>query len=102
MLPSNTLGWGTARSCIRELFEYGLARKTEIGEDKVFDFSLGNPSIPAPDCVNEAIAELIKGDSVALHGYTSAAGRPTLRKMIAEDMNASFGTALEMGDIYVT
>ena len=102
MLPSNTLGWGTARSCIRELFEYGCARKAVIGEDKVYDFSIGNPSIPAPDCVNEAIAELIRGDSVALHGYTSAAGRPSLRKMIAEDMNSRYGTALDMSDIYVT
>ncbi|MBQ8264239.1 MAG: pyridoxal phosphate-dependent aminotransferase [Oscillospiraceae bacterium] len=102
MLPSNTLGWGTARSCIRELFEYGCARKAVIGEDKVYDFSLGNPSIPAPACVNEAIAELLLGDSVALHGYTSAAGRPTLRKAIADDMNARYGTALEMSDIYVT
>ena len=64
MLPTNTLGWGTARSCIRELFEYGLARKAVIGEDNVYDFSLGNPSIPAPDCVNETIAKLITGDSV--------------------------------------
>lgn len=102
MLPSNTLGWGTARSCIRELFEYGCARKAVIGADKVYDFSIGNPSIPAPDCVNEAIAELIRGDSVALHGYTSAAGRPTLRKLVAEDMNSRYGTALEAGDIYVT
>ena len=102
MLPNNTLGWGTARRCIRELFEYGLARKAVVGEENVYDFSLGNPSIPAPNCVNETIARLLTGDSVALHGYTSAAGRPTLRKKIAEDLNARFGTGLDMSDIYVT
>lgn len=102
MLPSKTLAWGQSRSCIRELFEYGLARKSQIGEDKVFDFSLGNPNIPAPDCVNEAIGELLKGDSVALHGYTSAPGRPSLRRAIAEDMNRRFGTSLDMSHIYVT
>lgn len=102
MLPESTLAWGRSRSCIRDLFEYGLARKAEIGEDKVFDFSLGNPSIPAPDCVNETIAELLKTDSVALHGYTSAAGRPTLRRAIAQDINARCGSALTMDDVYVT
>lgn len=102
MLPTNTLSWGQSRSCIRELFEYGCARKAAIGEDKVFDFSIGNPSIPAPDCVTQAIARLIKTDPVALHGYTSAPGRPSLRCAIARDMNARYGTALDMNDIYVT
>ena len=102
MLPANTLAWGTSRSCIRELFEYGCARKAVIGDENVYDFSIGNPSIPAPACVNDTIARLLTGDSVALHGYTSAAGRPALREKIAADFNARFGTALEMGDIYVT
>ena len=48
MIPSDTLGWGIARNCIREVYEYGLRLKAEIGEDKVFDFSLGNPSVPPP------------------------------------------------------
>ncbi len=55
-------------------------RKREIGAENVYDFSIGNPSIPAPACVNEAIAELIRGDSVALHGYTTAAGLLSLRR----------------------
>ncbi len=102
MLPENTVKWGTARSCIRELFEYGCARKAEIGADKVFDFSLGNPSIPAPDCVNEAIAELIRGDSVALHGYTSATGRAELRHAIAADLSARSGLEFDPNLVYVT
>ena len=102
MLPKNTLGWGQSRSCIRELFEFGLKRKAEIGADKVYDFSLGNPNIPAPPCVNDTIRALLDTDPVALHGYTSAPGRPTLRAAIAQDMNNRYGTGLDMGDIYVT
>lgn len=102
MLPENTLAWGRARSCIRTLSEYGAVRKREIGAENVFDFSLGNPSIPAPDCVNEAIAELIRGDSVALHGYTTAAGLISLREKLAADLNARFGTALAPDNLYVT
>lgn len=102
MLPAQTTAWGQSRSCIRELFEYGNARKAVIGADKVFDFSIGNPSIPAPDCLNEAIRDCLKEDSVLLHGYTSAAGNPSLRRAIAEDMNTRYGTALDFTDIYVT
>ena len=102
MLPEKTLAWGKSRSCIRELAEYGAARKAEIGSGNVFDFSIGNPSVPAPDCVNEAIAELIKGDSVALHGYTTAAGLMSLRQKIAGDMNSRFGTDVRPERIYVT
>ena len=102
MLPEKTLGWGTSRSCIRELFEYGCRRKAEIGAENVFDYSLGNPSIPAPACVNEAIAELLMGDSVALHGYTSAVGLASLREAIAKDMNARYDAGIDANLIYVT
>lgn len=102
MLPENTLAWGRKRSCIRELMEYGERRKAEIGAANVFDFSIGNPSIPAPDCVNEAIAELIRGDSVALHGYTTAAGLLSLREKLAEDLNLRCGTKLTAKHFYVT
>ena len=95
MLPENTLSWGMARSCIRELAEYGWRRKEEIGAENVFDFSLGNPSIPAPEGVNAAIAELIQGDSVALHGYTTAAGLMSLRQKIADDLDARFGAPVD-------
>ena len=102
MLPEKTLGWGTSRSCIRELFEYGCRRKAEIGAENVFDYSLGNPSIPAPACVNEAIAELLTGDSVALHGYTSAVGLASLRDAIAKDMNGRYDAGIDANLIYVT
>ena len=102
MLPEKTLQWGKTRSCIRELMEYGSVRKTVVGAENVFDFSLGNPSIPAPDCVNESIAELIKGDSVELHGYTTAAGLMSLRRKIADDLNARFDMDAAAERIYVT
>ena len=69
MLPQEPLALGLKRSAIRELFEYGKKRKSEIGDDKVFDFSIGNPSIPAPECINAAVKELIEtADPVVLHG----------------------------------
>lgn len=102
MLPENTLAWGRASSCIRELAAFGAMRKKAIGADKVFDFSIGNPSVPAPDCVNDSIAELIKGDSLALHSYTPAAGLPSLREKIAEDLNLRFGLNVDGNNLYVT
>ncbi|MBR1659405.1 MAG: pyridoxal phosphate-dependent aminotransferase, partial [Oscillospiraceae bacterium] len=101
-LPEKPLAWGKARSCIRELAEYGWKRREEIGAAKVFDYSLGNPSIPAPEGVNRAIAELLQGDSVALHGYTTAAGLMSLRTKLAEDLNGRFGTDVRPERIYVT
>lgn len=102
MLSQQSLAWGRTKSCIRELMEYGMRRKAEIGADKVFDFSIGNPSIPAPAKVNDTISELIKGDSVALHSYTPAAGFPPLRTLIAEKINARYGLKCTAADIYVT
>ena len=81
------MGLGKKRSVIREIFEYGNKRKAQIGADKVFDFSLGNPSVPAPDCVNQTIKELIQSESsLALHGYTSAQGDANTRGVIAESI----------------
>ena len=66
---------GSVRSAIRELFEYGKKRAAIVGKENVYDFSIGNPSIPAPQIVNDTIKELVTAyDSVALQGYTSAQG----------------------------
>ena len=102
MIPENTLSWGRKKSCIRELMEYGAARKAEIGAENVYDFSIGNPSIPAPDCVNETIAELLQGDSLALHGYTTAAGILPLREKLAKTLNHRYDLKLKPDLIYVT
>lgn len=94
--------WGESRSVIRDLFEYGLQRKAEIGADKVFDFSLGNPSVPAPPIVAETIAKLQEGDPVELHGYTSAAGDMQVRRKIADYLNATYGLSVGPQHLYMT
>ena len=101
MISQTMLGFGRSKSCIRELAAYGTRRKAEIGADKVFDYSLGNPSVPAPDCVNEAIRDLLALDSCTLHGYTTAAGLPSLRKAIAEDMRRRYDAQLDPEKMYI-
>ena len=94
---------GAARSEIRELFEYGKKRKAEIGSDNVYDFSLGNPSVPSPDEVNEALTDLIKNeDSINLHGYTSAQGDSDVRKAIADHISKTHGFSVSKDNLYLT
>ena len=94
---------GSKRSVIRELFEYGKKRAAEVGADKVYDYSLGNPSVPAPACVNDAIAEIIADNpSIAVHGYTSAQGDFHTRKVIADYINDRFAVSIGADDIYMT
>lgn len=95
---------GQVRSVIRETFEYGNQRAKEIGRENVFDFSLGNPSVPAPAAVQEALRGLLDGDPVSLHGYTSAQGAEATRKAIADDLNKRFGSGIGVGkdDLYMT
>ncbi len=96
-------GLGSKRSIIREIFEYSKARAKEIGAENVFDFSLGNPSVPAPADVNDTIRQLLDTqDSVALHGYTSAQGDLGVRQAIADDINKRFGVSISPNLIYMT
>jgi len=88
MINEQSLAWGRSKSCIRELAGYAAQRKAEIGAENVFDFSIGNPSVPSPPELNQAIRELLDSCSdIDLHGYTPAPGLPSLRKAIAEDLN---------------
>ena len=94
---------GEKRSVIREIFEYGNRRKSEIGAENVFDFSLGNPSVPAPPVVKETLARLIaEGDPASLHGYTSAAGDMGVRQAIAAYIEKTQGVAADPRLIYLT
>ena len=103
MLNEKMLQLGENRSVIREIFEYGNKRRAEIGAENVYDFSLGNPSIPAPKEVNEAMIKLLtETDPVKLHGYTSAQGAPDVRKTIADSINRSFGVNADPDLIYMT
>ena len=99
MINPNAYALGANRSAIRDLFEYGRQRAAIVGEENVFDFSLGNPSIPAPAEVNKTIADLLSDtDSLALHGYTSAVGDLNTRQAIANDLNSRYSTANVQAD----
>ncbi|MGN0262392.1 MAG: pyridoxal phosphate-dependent aminotransferase [Eggerthellaceae bacterium] len=102
MINEQMLKLGQEPSSIRELFAYGLERKAQIGEDKVFDFSLGNPSVPAPEAVSRAIADLSSLPPATVHGYTPAQGAPAPRAAIAANLNKRFGTSYNLNDLYLT
>lgn len=94
---------GSKRSVIRELFEYGKKLSEEKGKDSVYDFSLGNPNVPAPEAVKNAILDLINAkDSTAVHGYTSAQGDASVRKAVADNINERFGVGINADGIYMT
>ena len=94
---------GTQRSVIRELFEYGKIQAEKVGAENVFDFSIGNPSVPAPDCVNEMAIRIIQEtDPILLHGYTSAQGDAAARQMIADSLNRRFSVNLSADNFYIT
>ncbi len=103
MFNQNMYRLGSKRSTIREIFEYAKLRSAEIGEENVFDFSIGNPSVPAPEIVNQTIERLVKETpSVALHGYTSAQGDKGVRDKIAANYTRRFGVAISGDDLYMT
>ena len=92
MLNPSAYALGANRSCIRDLFEYGCQRAAVVGRENVYDYSLGNPSIPAPKEVNEAVCRILADtDSLQVHGYTSAVGDYAARKAISDDLNARYG-----------
>ena len=91
MLNQDAYQLGANRSCIRELFEYGRRRAAVVGKENVFDYSLGNPSIPAPPEVNQAVEEILRDTpSLLVHGYTSAVGDQAARQAIADDLNRRY------------
>lgn len=90
-------------SAIRMMFEEGNRLRAKYGADKVFDFSLGNPSVPAPDCVRQAIVDLVNEEEpTVLHGYMSNAGFEDVRATIAESLNRRFGTAFSAKNLIMT
>jgi len=94
---------GSNRSTIREAFEYGKKRAAEVGKENVYDFSIGNPNVPAPDCVKNAIIDILNEfDPAVLHGYTSAQGDDAVRDTIAKSINRRFGTAFTKDNLYMT
>lgn len=103
MVSKDMLALGKKSSVIREIFEYAKVRRAEIGAENVFDFSLGNPSIPAPAVVGETMKSLLtEMDPILLHGYTSAPGDIGVRKTIASHIEERFGIAINPALIYMT
>ena len=102
MINERAYALGANRSCIRDLFEYGRARAAIVGAENVYDYSLGNPSIPAPDYVNQAIRDVLaEEDSLAVHGYTSAVGDFATRKAIADDLNSRYQAGIRPEDLFI-
>ncbi|MBO5888978.1 MAG: pyridoxal phosphate-dependent aminotransferase [Clostridia bacterium] len=101
MLNEKMIALGSSRSVIRELFEYGKILKEKVGEENVFDFTLGNPYVPCPDEVNDYAIEVIKNDKSA-HAYTSAQGDLLARKAICDYNYNKYGYKLNENLIYMT
>ena len=97
------LGLGSQRSVIRELFEFGKKRIAEVGAENVFDFSIGNPSVPAPESVNETAIRLLKEmDPVLIHSYTSAQGDAQVREKIAASIRRRFDYPAKADSLYMS
>ncbi len=102
MLSQHYIDMTSQKSAIRELFDYGSKRAKEIGYENVFDYSLGNPSVPTPQAFTDALIDLIQNtDPVALHGYSPSLGIPSVRQAIADSLNRRFGMEFQMEDIFM-
>ena len=94
---------GSKRSCIRELFEYGQQKARELGPEHVFDYSLGNPSVPVPAEAGKVIEELVETeDTLVLHGYTSASGSLDTRAAVADDLNERYHAGVRPENLFMT
>lgn len=103
MIAEKMISFVQNNSAIRTMFEEGNRLKKKYGADKVFDFSLGNPSVPAPDCVRQAITDLVNSeDPAVLHGYMNNAGFEDVRETIAQSLNRRFGTAFSAKNLIMT
>ena len=103
MFNSEMYQLGSKRSVIRELFEFGKQISKKYGPENVFDFSIGNPSVPTPDEVKEDLIKLLtEKDPMALHGYTSAHGDPNVRKAVADNLNQRYKTNFSEKNLYMT
>lgn len=101
-INEKSYAYGAQKSSIREIAAYGAARKAQIGAENVYDFSIGNPSIPAPDAVRASIERSLTLPPTQLHGYTPAPGLPAAREAVAASLNRRFGTDYAAGDVYLT
>ena len=93
MIAEDMYELGSKKSTIRTIFEYGRQRAAVVGEENIFDFSLGNPNVPAPEFIRQAILDIVQQeDPCAVHGYTVAPGNPEVRETLARSINERFAT----------
>ena len=103
MFNKTAYGLGSVRSYIREVFEYGRQQAKIVGEENVFDYSLGNPSIPAPEKVNETIINVLNTESsIKVHGYTSGPGDDSIREAVAKNLTERFGKVIRPTNLFFT
>lgn len=94
---------GTKKSTIRTIFEFGRKRAAEVGEENIFDFSLGNPNVPTPEFVKQAVVDILSEmEPSAIHGYTIAPGNPEVREILAKSINERFGTQFSGKNLFLT
>ena len=103
MVSAKMYELGTKKSTIRTIFEFGRNRAAEVGEENIFDFSLGNPNVPTPDFVRDAAIDILQTyEPAQVHGYTVAPGNPQVREILAQSINARFGTHFAGKNLFVT
>ena len=103
MVSAKMYELGTKKSTIRTIFEFGRKRAAEVGEENIFDFSLGNPNVPTPEFVRDAAIDILQNcEPSAVHGYTVAPGNPHVRETIAQSINERFGQKFAGKNIFVT
>ena len=102
MINPRMLALGQEPSAIRKLYAHGLRRAAEIGAENVFDYSIGNPSVPAPAGIADKIKELADADPVEVHAYSMSAGLYSTRKAVADNLKMRFGIPATPERIYMT
>lgn len=103
MVSAKMYELGTKKSTIRTIFEFGRKRAAEVGEENIFDFSLGNPNVPTPEFVKNAAIDILQNyEPSAVHGYTVAPGNPQVREILAKSINERFNTNFAGKNIFIT
>lgn len=103
MISKKMYELGSKKSTIRSIFEYGRARAKVVGEENIYDFSLGNPNVPTPKFITETMIDILQNeDPCSIHGYTVAQGDPECRELLAKSLNKRFGTNFTGKNLFMT
>lgn len=103
MISKKMYELGSKKSTIRSIFEYGRARAKVVGEENIYDFSLGNPNVPTPKFITETMVDILQNeDPCSVHGYTVAQGDPESRELLAKSLNKRFGTNFTGKNLFMT